>query len=104
MNMFSSQASKEKLSELFHDFMEMCGTLPVNPWSNKKTLHWIESQGCRMAPYRNDYFYITPSGFVPVWVKCKPRRSRRSRRYHHDMLIEIPEDFAEKMLVLGFVP
>lgn len=102
MNMFSSQASKEKLSELFHDFMERCGTLPVNPWSNKKTLHWIESQGCRMAPYRRDYFYRTPSGFVPVWVKCKPRRSRRNN--YHEMLIEIPVDFAEKMLVLGFVP
>ena len=101
MNMFSSQASKDKLSDLFHDFMERCGTLPVNPWSNKKTLHWIESQGCRMAPYRRDYFYRTPSEFVPLWVKCKPRRSRM---LSHEMLIEIQKDFAEKMLVLGFVP
>jgi hypothetical protein len=82
--------------------MERCDVVPVNPWSNKKTLHWIESQGCRMAPYRRDYFYRTPSGFVPVWVKCKPRRSRRNN--YHEMLIEIPVDFAEKMLVLGFVP
>jgi hypothetical protein len=102
MNMFSSQAAKDKLSDLFYDFMERCDVVPVNPWSNKKTLHWIESQGCRMAPYRMDYFYRTPSGFVPVWVKCKPRRSRRNN--YHEMLIEIPVDFAEKMLVLGFVP
>jgi len=108
MNMFSNQTAKDKLSDLFRDFMERCDVLPVQPWNNKKTRQWVESQGCRMTEFES-FVRDEELGFVSVWVKCKSRRRSTHRHKGYlmsplQMLIMIPLDLAEKMLVLGFIP
>lgn len=116
----SDQASREKIAAIFKEKMESRGILPKNPWKAKRLGDWLAKMGARFHPASNSFrpFGLEYAKFYSFEVQCQsdkmvghgtcrvtnksPRiRGRRESRW---VVIEIPWELADKILVLGCLP
>jgi hypothetical protein len=117
----SDQASRDKLSAVFTEHMEKRGVLPKNPWKAKRLGTWLAKMGARFHPASTSFrpfdWDLDFTKFYRFEVECPswssgirnargPLKVRRikGRRESRWVVIEIPWELADKILVFGCLP
>lgn len=110
--------ARERLASIFKEKIESRGILPKNPWKAKRLGDWLAKMGARFHPASNSFrpFGLEHAKFYSFEVHCPtsavdknkrgPLKFRRirGRRESRWVVIEIPWELADKVLVLGYLP
>jgi hypothetical protein len=118
------QASRDRISAIFTENMKKRGILPKNPWKAKRLETWLAKMGARFHPASNSWrpFGLEYAEFYSFEVECPPVNDRivhtgngrfrgpyapnriKGRRESRWVVIEIPWELADKILVFGCLP